>query len=510
MKTWKRLLVLIWALLLAFAIPCAASADNSAREIAITVSAGGETYGKLTDGSYDTTVTFSEGTTIVVAPENNEERIYGLYIVWAACPGEWTLRYGNIVSQQGTHGFLHEYVSVEGGAESVAMELMDREKLCYIKAYSEGTLPEDVQVWEPECEMADILLFSTHADDEILFFGGILPEYAGERGLLVQVVYFSNYFGGTVIREHEKLDGLWTCGVRNYPVNGPFEDVYSETLSEAKKIFGYDDTLSFIVEQIRRFRPLVCVAQDVNGEYGHGTHMLTSAAMQEAVEISMDMDKYPDSVEKYGLWEVPKTYLHLYEENPLTLDCRKPLASFGGKTALEVASEAYKKHVSQQWCWFYVSDDYKYSIARFGLYRTTVGADETGDDLMEHLQDRCSLQREVEEKRAERLAREDEEWLAREEAELLAIEEASKAGEERPGTEEPSLDNAAPENDASASEQYSTSADGSPVSPVFFAGAAVLVILIGALIVMVHERRFRARREQGDEENENQSDGQKS
>ena len=40
--------------------------------------------------------------------------------------------------------------------------------------------------------------------------------------------------------------------------------------------------------------------------------------------------------------------------------------------------------MSQQWCWFYVSDDYEYSIADFGLYRTTVGPD-TGNDMMENL-----------------------------------------------------------------------------------------------------------------------------
>ena len=31
-----------------------------------------------------------------------------------------------------------------------------------------------------------------------------------------------------------------------------------------------------------------------------------------------------------------------------------------GMTAVEVATAAYKRHVSQQWCWFYVSDEYEY------------------------------------------------------------------------------------------------------------------------------------------------------
>jgi len=92
-----------------------------------------------------------------------------------------------------------------------------------------------------------------------------------------------------------------------------------------------------------------------------------------------------------------------------------------------VAVEAYKKHVSQQWCWFYVSDDYEYSIADFGLYRTTVGTD-TGNDLMEHLTSYAEQ---------ERAARLEAERLAQEEAAQKAAEEAARkaaeAREESPG-----------------------------------------------------------------------------
>ena len=54
-------------------------------------------------------------------------------------------------------------------------------RICDLTAYGEGTLPAQVQVWEPPCEQADFLVFSTHADDEILFLGGVLVTYAGER-----------------------------------------------------------------------------------------------------------------------------------------------------------------------------------------------------------------------------------------------------------------------------------------------------------------------------------------
>ena len=295
-----------------------------------------------------------------------------------------------------------------------------------ITLYTDGELPSNVQVWKPECDQADIMLLSSHADDEILFFGGILPYYAGELDLEVQVVYFSQYWTGETIREHEKLDGLWHSGVKNYPYTADFDDIYADNLEEAKQIFGYEKTLDFVVEMIRKFKPQVAVAQDENGEYGHGTHMLTAAAMKEAVQISMDSSKYPNSADKYGVWDVPKTYLHLYGENQVILDCRTPLDSFGGKTTLEVAQESYKLHVSQQWCWYYVDDEYEYSCAKFGLYRSAVGVD-TGNDLMENLID-YKTQFKDEQERLER------ESIAAHEAELesesIAIAESIAVAED--------------------------------------------------------------------------------
>ena len=86
---------------------------------------------------------------------------------------------------------------------------------------------------------------------------------------------------------------------------------------------------------------------------------------------------------------MPKTYLHLYPENQITVDARVPLNKFGGKTAFDIAEEAYLKHESQQWMWFYVTDgapedNRGLNCTIFGLYRTMVGAD-TGNDIMEHV-----------------------------------------------------------------------------------------------------------------------------
>ena len=381
----KRLLTVLSALLLLLSLlPGAVSAleDEPAPELKITASPASLSWDGISTRSYHSTVSLAAGSTVTLTPTDPGQKIAALYIVWAEVPGSWTLGYNGKSETFGQNGYLHEFAALEGGAEEVTLTVEGDETLCFIRAFGPGALPSDVQRWEPTCEKADILVLPAHSDDEILFFGGVLAEYAGQRDLQVQVAYFSRYPYG--IREHEKLDGIWTCGVRHYPVSGPFPDVYQETPDQARAYFKQDAALAFYLEQLRRFQPQVCIVHDQAGEYGNGTHQFIVQVLREALEASSDPDSFPESAEQYGVWDVPKTYLHLWKENPIVLDVRRSLSAFGGKTALEVATEAYKKHQSQQDLWFYVSDEGPYSIAQFGLYRTTVGAD-TGNDIMEHL-----------------------------------------------------------------------------------------------------------------------------
>lgn len=384
--------------------------ENTALEINpdITLSNQGS-VSKMTDGSYNTRTTFSSGDTITIT---SSEAMYSLYIKWDLVPSEWTLSYNSKTQTCGADGFLHEYIEIPEGTTQMTITFASKESICDLHVYSKGSAPEDVQTWKKPCDKADILVFATHADDEILFLGGVLATYGGEQDLAVQVAYMCEFTSSAKIREHEKLDGLWESGIKHYPVCGDFPDLYSQTLEAAKKQYVYDDVKSYTTSCIRRFKPLVVVTQDLNGEYGHGGHMLFSHAVAESVESSSDSSVFPDSAAKYGTWDVPKTYLHLYTDNKITMNLRLPLSRMGNRTSIEVQTAAYKKHVSQQWCWFYVSDEYEYSCADFGLYRTKVGSD-TGNDMLEHI-----------------TTYEEQDKLAKEAAEKESIENSKAAEEE--------------------------------------------------------------------------------
>ncbi|MBR6513690.1 MAG: PIG-L family deacetylase [Clostridia bacterium] len=355
----------------------------------------------------------SEATLTIKAGKNIEH----LYIEFDLMPEGWEIV--NPVSKKSytvDDGFLHQYVNISeamGGAmSSFTLTFPRGTSIADIYFFSEGELPSWVQTWSVPCDKADIMLVSAHSDDEHLFFAGVLPYYAIERQLQVQVVYSVQHFSvnddRNHVRPHEQLDGLWTVGVRSYPVMTDFPDVYSEStnrntaFTQAEAAFGahgitYDDFCSYLTECIRRFKPLVVITHGLDGEYGHGTHVLCASAVTEAIGYAADAEKYPESYEKYGSWQVEKTYLHQYEENKITMDWDTPYDSLGGKTPFQVTQDGFRRHQSQHWCWFYnwlygnngwitkATQITHYSPCDYGLYDSRVGQDVTGGDFMENV-----------------------------------------------------------------------------------------------------------------------------
>ena len=395
----------------------------------------GKNSSSFTDTSHSTTVSFNQGDTITITASNGSP-IHSIYISWDSEPVAWTLmtEHGDIPC--GTNGFLHEYVILETPSTSVTIQIPQNSmSIDGIRIFNEGALPHDVQVWNPPCERADIMVVSSHADDEILFFGGVLPTYAYLHDATVQVVYMCEFrTTNEKVREHEKLDGLWEAGIRFYPTCGNFYDKYSKNVETAKNQYKFEELVTFLVAQIRKFQPQVVVTHDIYGEYGHGFHILTCYSLLQAIEDASNPNKYETSATLYGTWNTPKTYLHIFPVNSITLDLHIPIEEdYEGRTALDILKKAFKKHASQQYGPFYVSDTYEHSCAKFGLYRSLVGPDTTNDLLCNLKTYAVQEQEELERIEAQKLAEQqaEQERLAKEEeernkAEQLAIKEAKE------------------------------------------------------------------------------------
>ena len=250
-----------------------------------------------------------------------------------------------------------------------------------------GDLPDWVERWEHlEPGTADLLLIATHPDDDLLWFGGLLPVYAGERGMRVQVAYMVG--DHSRIRRVELLDALWHCGCRYYPEIGDFLDKGTYSKAAAYRAWGGEDAVdAHITGLLRKWQPRVVVTQDLDGEYGHIHHRIMATSVAKCVTaLCQDPSYDPESAEKWGVAHPQKLYVHLYPENPLVINWDEPLKAFDGKTGLEVAKEAFRLHVSQQKGKYHVSTKGRTRCTQFGLYYTAVGPDEAGNDLFEHVE----------------------------------------------------------------------------------------------------------------------------
>lgn len=312
-----------------------------------------------------------------------------MYIEWNRVPGIYSIVWDGGSIECGQYGFLHEYIRLPEAITRAHFEFTEGEyhALCDVEVLTAGSAPEGIQDWLPPCDEADILVFPTHSDDDVLFFGPLISYYAAQPDLVLQTAFMVEHTFYPE-RGHERLNGLWTMGVRYYPILGTAPDSSIFHFDHAMSFYASSNIEQWQVEQIRRFKPLVVVGHDLNGEYGNGGHKVNAYFLTQAVESAANPEAYPELAEQYGVWDTPKLYLHLYEENEIILDVEVALENDPlGRTPFEIATEAFKCHVSQHdWPYRVQYGELRaYDCRPFGLYRTLVGYD-TMADIMENIQ----------------------------------------------------------------------------------------------------------------------------
>ena len=258
----------------------------------------------------------------------------------------------------------------------------ERIRIAELRLFGEGEKPAEIQNWTT-LGKCDMMLLTAHPDDETLWFAGLLPTYAGERKLRVQPALLVPTGGE---RKLEVLCAFWHCGVTAYPEFLGLVDKNGKSVENQYSVWrGENRVLKLVTECIRKHQPEVIVTHGEKGEYGHGAHQVACDAAKKCVKYAAQAKKYPESVKKYGTWQVKKLYLHEYGKNVIPCDWSVPLEAFGGKTGYEVAEEAFAYHRSQ------VKRDWEFEIhgnhdnASFGLFFTTVGDDTGTGDMMEHI-----------------------------------------------------------------------------------------------------------------------------
>ena len=500
---YRVLAVVLCLCMLPLPALAAGDAADITKNTAVTAT-GYSSAAFLTDGDIKTYKASSGSAAITL---ENDAGMAGIYLLFDLEYGEYTVK-DNASGKTFTAGknrMLHEYIDLVAAfgtaPTSVTLDFSNgKVRLSELYVFSAGTLPDFVQVWDaPLVGGADLLLFTTHGDDDQLFFAGMLPLYAAERGLRVQTVYLTDHRNGpyaTNSRTHEILNGLWSVGVTAYPVLGTFPDIYNEDMAQCYREFEKlgttkEDLQRFVTEQIRRFKPLVAVGHDIAGEYGHAMHMVYTDVLIDVLDRTDDADFFDESAKKYGTWQIPKLYLHLYEENPITIDYDQPLESFDGMTAFEVSQKlGYPCHESQQWTWFTgwingkkneitkASQIEKYNPCEFGLYHSTVGEDVLKNDFFENITTYAEQER-LEQERLEQ-ERLEQERLEQERLEQERLE-AERLEQERLEAER-------------LEQERLQAAAAAKRKREIFAAVIVLIVLLTVLIMVVRLKPRRKKR----------------
>ena len=323
----------------------------------------------------------------VTLPQNAKASL--LTMTWQTLPSQTSV---TILDEQGETifsdvmrtGFYVDHLSLPEGTKKVV--ITPRGKGCAmstLRVYGPRFDPLSVQQWQPIPEKTDILFFSTHQDDELLFFGGAIPYYS-VTGRKVAVVYATD---GGRYRYQEALDGMWAAGLKYHPIFLGWHNFKAKTLQGALKDWNErnGDVQRELVRLLRRYKPEVVVTQAFDGEYGHAQHIATAHLMADAIPLAADPSYDPESAAENGAWQIKKMYVHRYEENTVTMNWDKPFSPGGVVTPLFLAKEAYDRHPSQHQGFSIEVTGKQYDCRLFGLYFTAVGPDTGKNDFLENI-----------------------------------------------------------------------------------------------------------------------------
>ena len=354
----------------------------------IDVTTGKKAY--LTDGSTRTHWTAGSEADRITVTVPNDKKAALLTLAWSKAPSAFTVTLqsatGDVIdtiTETNPGEMMNFAYDLDTATKKVFISTSDTSAgICELRVMEEGKIPESVQRWQPIEGKVDLLVISTHEDDELLFFGGTIPYYVAQ-GKNVVVVYMADCGRS---RYEEAMEGLWSCGLKNHPVFVGLEDKRLNDYDETVNLWGLEKTEQIVTELLRKYQPDVVVTHDINGEYGHNQHKLTSAVVRRAVYLAADAESDPASAAKYGTWEIKKLYIHLYEGNQLTMTAYdEPLEALGGLTPTQVATIAYSKHVSQQKYYSMEKQGVQYDNRKYGLILTNVGDDVAKNDLFENI-----------------------------------------------------------------------------------------------------------------------------
>ncbi len=378
MKGTKRLLLLIWILLLAiptftFAEDAPARAEG-ALPCAYTVPEEVESYAwHLYDGDPFTTVTLYGNESIAMSIPSGAKVLFFQFFE----PNQvYTLNLFNadnrmIDSIRGTttSGFVR--VPLDGTA--VTATLVSGTRFLAISewyaAANESLLP-----FPDTGDTADVLVVLNSPGDELKKLGAVLPMLCGEHGLSAQVMYMTAADG---YRSTQCLEVLRKMGITRAPIFGKGRDAVARSDNMAINVLEttQDLLMRTLTTQIRTCRPQIVITLDPAVEQTVYIDGFIARSVIKAVDLAAD----PGSYKGFDTIKVNKLYT-LSESGETVCSGEQLLYAYDGVRAAALADELYKTYLEERVFRRDMPD-----TVRFHLEASHVGKDRKGTDLLENL-----------------------------------------------------------------------------------------------------------------------------
>ena len=231
------------------------------------------------------------GGVTLTAPEG--EKIFGLYVSWSKYITAWQ---AETLSENGEwqyvystdDEFFNQYIPLTEGYDTIRLtnKTTDGHEMAIseIHVLGRGDVPAWVQQWHTFEGKADLVLLVTDPGDEYLFFGGLLPTYIAQ-GREIMVCEIINTIAAY---KNQMLDGLWMCGLTNYPYMAYFRPNMSASLQGQYDLWSEVQFVRHVSRIVRMYKPDVLVTHAKNGEGIDGGHKACADASIRSLTTAMD------------------------------------------------------------------------------------------------------------------------------------------------------------------------------------------------------------------------------
>ncbi len=364
----KRIVSLLLLLLLILPTAAATSQAETALSVSYTIP-NDRDASRLTDAKVTTRLSVERGDRITLTVDTAGAG-RNLYLEWYTLPDEARLRQYDAQRQ-----LLSETAYASPTAYCEVQPLDDActtVELYAVQAYTiatllvtEGTIAEEYH-WQTDAPTAcDLLFVLPQPVTELENVGSLLVKYGVEHGAAVGIVYLCD---GERSQFEEACDALWTLGMTASPILLHCSDHAFNDANDVHTQWAKNEPEAKLAAVLDALQPqvVVCLRSDDADARTAETSAVFKAALTRTTR------------------QIPKVY-ELSDGGSTVVDCTEASYALEGRSAWEVATEAYRTMASR--------GVYRFTLAdkpALSLLSSAVGADVDANDLFEHL-DTASL-----------------------------------------------------------------------------------------------------------------------